>query len=449
MFKSLTENFNKIFDKIKSRGVLTEEQIDSAMRDIRIALLAADVALPVVRDFIAKVKEKANGQEVIKSVSPAQMVIKIINDEMVALLEAGEEESALNLKSTPPVNVLIIGLQGSGKTTASSKLALKLKKQNKKVLLVSLDTYRPAAQDQLAVLAGDIGVESLNIIKDQQPLDITKRAITESKLGGYDVVIYDSAGRLHIDEQMIAEVAAIKKEITPTETLLVIDSMIGQDSVNVANAFQEKLDISGVILSRIDGDSRGGAALSVRHVTGRPIKFLSTGEKPSDFEEFDAKRIAGRILDMGDIVSLVEKTADAIDEEEAKKAAAKLKKGKFDLEDYIAQIKMINKMGGFGNIMGMIPGLSKLKNKIGDGAEAEKILSQQIAIVNSMTLKERKKPDLLNASRKKRVAFGSGTEIQQVNLLLKQFKQISTTLKKTSKMDKKALMRSGIGKLFS
>ncbi len=449
MFQTLTQNLTKIFDKIKGRGALTEEQIDSAMRDIRIALLEADVALPVVREFIANVKERAKGQEVIKSVSPAQMVIKIINDEMVNLLSPTENEAKLNLNSTPPVNILIVGLQGSGKTTASAKLALKLKKQNKHVLLVSLDTYRPAAQDQLAILAKDIGVDSLEIIKEQQPLEITNRALKESKLSGYDVVIYDSAGRLHIDDTMITEVASIKRIIEPTETLLVIDSMIGQDSIAVASAFEEKLSISGVILSRIDGDSRGGAALSVRHVTGKPIKFLSTGEKPSDFEEFDAKRIASRILDMGDILSFVEKAASVIDQNEAEKAAARFKKGKFDLEDYIAQIKMIKKLGGMSSMLSMIPGISKLTNKIGDVNAGDKTLVSQEAIVLSMTRKERMNPSLLNASRRKRIASGSGTTVPQVNVLLKQFMQISTMMKKASKMDQKSLMRSGIGKLFS
>ncbi len=449
MFQTLTQNLTKIFDKIKGRGALTEEQIDSAMRDIRIALLEADVALPVVREFIANVKEKAKGQEVIKSVSPAQMVIKIISDEMINLLAPTDAEAKLNLNSTPPVNILIVGLQGSGKTTASAKLALLLKKQNKNILLVSLDTYRPAAQEQLAILATDIGVDSLEIIKDQKPLEITNRALKESKLSGYDVVIYDSAGRLHIDESMIAEIYAVKKIIEPTETLLVIDSMIGQDSVTVASAFEEKLSISGVILSRIDGDSRGGAALSVRHVTGKPIKFLSTGEKPSDFEEFDAKRITSRILDMGDILSFVEKAASFIDEKEAEKAAARFKKGKFDLDDYIAQIKMIKKLGGMSSMLSMIPGISKLTNKIGDINIGEKILSHQEAIVLSMTKKERRNPSLLNASRRKRIASGSGTTVPQVNVLLKQFIQISTMMKKASKMDQKSLMRSGIGKLFS
>ncbi|MEM6338840.1 MAG: signal recognition particle protein [Pseudomonadota bacterium] len=449
MFQSLTQSLTKIFDKIKGTGALTEEQIDSAMRDIRVALLEADVALPVVREFISNVKEKAKGQEVIKSVSPAQMVIKIINDEMVSFLAPNEDESKLNLSSTPPANLLIVGLQGSGKTTASAKLALKLKEQNKKVLLVSLDTYRPAAQDQLEVLAKDIGVESLPIIKEQKPLEITKRAMSESKLLGFDVVIYDSAGRLHIDEEMIEEVASVKKMVNPTETLLVIDSMIGQDAVTVASTFEEKLSISGVVLSRIDGDSRGGAALSVRHVTGKPIKFLSTGEKPKDFEEFDAKRITSRILDMGDVVSFVEKAASVIDQKEAEKSAARLKKGKFDLNDYISQIKTIRKLGGFGSMMSMLPGVSKFADKLGGGEDGDKMLNVQEAIVLSMTKKERRNPDLLNASRKKRVANGSGTSVQQVNTLLKQFKQISTMMKKASKMDKKSLMRSGIGKLFS
>ena len=449
MFQTLTQNLTKIFDKIKGRGALTEEQIDSAMRDIRIALLEADVALPVVREFIANVKERAKGQEVIKSISPAQMVIKIINDEMINLLSPTENEAKLNLNNTPPVNILIVGLQGSGKTTASAKLALKLKKQNKNILLVSLDTYRPAAQDQLAILAKDIGVNSLEIIKEQTPLEITNRALKESKLSGYDVVIYDSAGRLHIDNTMIAEIASIKKIIEPTETLLVIDSMIGQDSIAVASAFEEKFSISGVILSRIDGDSRGGAALSVRHVTGKPIKFLSTGEKPSDFEEFDAKRIASRILDMGDILSFVEKAANVIDQKEAEKAAARFKKGKFDLDDYIAQIKMIKKLGGMSSMLSMIPGISKLTNKIGDVSVGDKTLVSQEAIVLSMTKKERMNPSLLNASRRKRIASGSGTTVPQVNVLLKQFMQISTMMKKASKMDQKSLMRSGIGKLFS
>jgi signal recognition particle subunit SRP54 len=449
MFQTLTQNLTKIFDKIKGSGILTEAQIDSAMRDIRIALLEADVALPVARDFINLVKEKAKGQDVIKSVSPGQMVVKIINDELIKLLAPSADESQLNLNSAPPVNLMLVGLQGSGKTTASAKLALKLTKQNKKVLLVSLDVYRPAAQEQLEILANSIGVASLEIIKDQLPLEITKRAIKEAKLSGYDIVIYDTAGRLHIDKEMIDEVTNLKDLINPTETLLVIDSMIGQDAVTVASTFDEKLSITGVVLSRIDGDARGGAALSVRYATGKPIKFLSTGEKPSDFENFDASRIASRILGMGDVVSLVEKAASFIDQEEAAKTAAKIKKGKFDLNDYISQIRMIKKMGGFSSMLSMLPGLGKFADKNESSGVNDKILTTQEAIVSSMTKKEQRNPEILNASRRKRIADGSGTSVQQVNVLLKQFQQINTVMKRASKMDPKALMRGGISKLFS
>ena len=449
MFQTLTQNITKIFDKIKSRGLLSEEQIDLAMRDIRIALLEADVALPVIKEFIANVKAKALGLEVIKSISPAQMVIKIINDEMINLLSPKDDEAKLNLSNTPPVNILIVGLQGSGKTTASAKLALRLKKQNKNILLVSLDIYRPAAQEQLAILARSIDVDSLEIVKDEDPLAIATRALKFAKLSGYDVVIYDSAGRLHIDDTMIAEVANIKDIIRPTETLLVIDAMIGQDSVTVASTFEEKLKLTGIILSRIDGDSRGGVALSARHVTGKPIKFLSTGEKTADFEEFDARKIVSRILDMGDILSIVEKAASIIDQKEALIAAERFKKGKFDFDDYIGQIKMIKKLGGMGSMLSMLPGISKFASKIKDAGAGEKLLSQQEAIVLSMTIAERKNPSLLNASRRKRIALGSGTTIQQVNILYKQYMQVSTMMKKASKMDPKSLMRSGIGKLFS
>lgn len=449
MFQTLTQNLTKIFDKIKSSGALTEAQIDSCMRDIRVALLEADVALPVVREFIANIREKAKGEKIIKSVSPAQMVIKIINDEIINLLSVNETESKINLNSTPPVNLLLLGLQGSGKTTAAAKLALRLKAQNKKVMLVSLDIYRPAAQEQLEILAKSIEIGFLSIIRGQLPLEITSRALNESKLLGYDVAIFDTAGTLHIDEKMMDEVTEIKKLINPAETLLVVDSMIGQDSVNIASTFDNKLNITGVILSRIDGDSRGGGALSIRHITGKPIKFLSTGEKPSDFEEFNASRMASRILDMGDIVSFVEKAASIIDKQEAEKTAAKLKKGKFDLNDYISQIKTIKKLGGFSSIVSMLPGMSKLSEKINNSVVSDKILIHQEAIVLSMTKKERKNLDIINASRKKRIAGGSGTTVQQVNIMLKQFTQISTIMKRASKMDSKSLMRSGIGKLFS
>ncbi|MCP5369987.1 MAG: signal recognition particle protein [Rickettsiaceae bacterium] len=449
MFKALTDNLTKIFDKIRSTGTISEAQINESMRDIRIALLEADVSLPVIKEFIENIKIKAQGAEIIKSVSPGQMIIKIIHNELISLLSSEEGLYQLNLNTTPPANILLVGLQGSGKTTASAKLALKLKQQNKKVLLVSLDIYRPAAQEQLEILAKSIGVDSLPIIHEQKPSDIVQRALREAKLSLYDVVIYDSAGRLHIDHQMIDEVKFIKQLINPVETLLVIDSMMGQDSITVATKFNQELDLSGVILSRIDGDSKGGAALSVKSSIKKPIKFLSTGEKLADLENFDPERIASRILDMGDIVSLVEKASSLIDKEKAQETADKLKKGNFDLNDYIAQIKMIRKLGGFGSIMKMIPGISKITNQLNTNQNQDKLLNQTEAIVLSMTKKERKNPDLLNASRKKRIASGSGTNVQQVNMLIQQYTQISKMLKKASKMDQKSFLRSGFGKFFS
>lgn len=449
MFKTLTQNLTKIFDRLVSSGILTEAQIDAAMRDIRVALLESDVALPVIKDFIAEVKQKALGQEVIKSVSPGQMIIKIIHEEMINLLASSESDTKLNLNSKPPVNLLMVGLQGSGKTTASGKLALRLKNQNKKSLLVSLDTYRPAAQEQLAILASSVGIDSLPIVKGEKPLDIVKRAIAEAKLSAYDVVIYDTAGRTQIDKDMMNEALAIKKIVEPTETLLVIDSMTGQDAVVTASSFNEKLEISGLILSRIDGDSKGGAALSVKYITKKPIKFLSSGEKLTDLEEFNAERLASRILDMGDIISFVEKAASIVDREEAEKTAAKLKKGKFDLNDYMQQMRSIKKMGGFGSILSMLPGSGKIMDQIDQSKLNGKIIEHQEAIILSMTPKERKNPDMINASRRKRIAAGAGTTVQKVNILLKQHKQISEMMKKASKMNPKNLLRSGIGKLFS
>jgi signal recognition particle subunit SRP54 len=449
MFQALTTNLNKIFDKIKSRGALTESQIDEAMRDIRIALLEADVALPVARDFINSVKEKAIGREVIKAISPGQMVVKIIHEELINILSSPPEETALNLKVNPPANLLMVGLQGGGKTTASAKLALKLKNQNKKVLLVSLDTYRPAAQEQLEILARSINIDSLPIVKGQFPIDIAKRALDEGKLSAYDVVIYDTAGRLHIDNEMIDEAQKLKSLLNPIETILVVDSMIGQDAVTIASNFEQKLGITGVILSRIDGDSRGGAALSIKHVTNKPIKFLSAGEKLTALEEFNAERLASRILDMGDIIAFVEKTASVIDQKEAEKTANKLKKGKFDLDDYLSQLKTIQKIGGLGGMMNFLPGVNKIMDKIDRSKIDEKLLLRQEAIILSMTKKERRNYEILNASRKKRIADGSGTSVQQVNTLLKQYRQISEMMKKVSKMNPKNLMRGAIGKLFS
>lgn len=447
MFESLIQNLTKTFDKIKGKGAITEKQITSTMRDIRISLLESDVALPIVRNIITNIHQKAKDRKVIESVSPSQMIIKIVNDEIVNLLSPGNNnEASLQLTGSRPVNILVVGLQGSGKTTASMKLALKIKSQNKKVLLVSLDTYRPAAREQLEILAKSIGVHSLHIIKEESPTEITTRAISKSKLLGYDVVIYDTAGRLHVDKTMLQEAVDIQKMVSAKETLLVIDSMIGQDAMNIASIYEEHLHISGIILSRIDGDARGGAALSIRHATGKPIKFLSTGEKAQDFEIFNAKQIASRILDTGDVLSLVEKAASVINQKEAENSAKKLKKGTFDLNDYILQIKTIRQLGGFSTMIKMIPGISKWRKSLeGNADDSHQLFKIQEAIVLSMTKREIQNPSLLNASRKRRIAMGSGSTVQQINRLLKQFKQISTTIKKVSTMDKKSLIRTGIG----
>jgi signal recognition particle subunit SRP54 len=450
MFQSLTGSLNKIFDRLRSSGTLSEVQIDMAMKDIRVALIEADVALAVVDDFIAQVKVKALGQEVIRSVSPGQMVIKIIYDEIVNVLSLPPKEADLQHKTKYPQTILMIGLQGSGKTTASGKLALKFKNEGKKVLLVSLDTYRPAAQEQLQILASSIEVDSLEIIENNKQVDIINRALSKSKF--YDIVIYDSAGRLHIDDQMILELSDVKELIQPVETLLVVDSMIGQSAVAIASNFDQKLNITGIVLSRIDGDAKGGAALSIKHVTNKPIKYLSSGEKLSTLEVFDPKRIASRILDMGDIVSFVEKAASAIDEAEAEKATARLQQGKFNFNDFLSQLRAIKKFGegGIAGIIGMLPGASKIIDKVKESKlNDKKLVLQQEAIILSMTKKERKNPDILHASRKQRIAKGSGTTVQQINSLIKQYQSIKDTIKRLNKMDHKSLMRSGIDKLFS
>lgn len=447
MFESLSSNLNKVFDKLRGRGMLNEQDVDAAMREIRIALLEADVALPVAKEFIATVKEKAIGQEVLKSISPGQMVVKIVYDHLKDIL--GSEQSALNLVTTPPAIVMMVGLQGSGKTTSTAKIALRLKnKQNKKTLLASLDVRRPAAQQQLATLGQQVGVATLPIIAGETPVQITRRAMEMGRLEGYDVVMLDTAGRLHIDSELMQELQEVKTLSQPIETLLVADSLTGQDAVNVAREFNGQVGVTGIVLTRIDGDGRGGAALSMRQVTGCPIKFLGVGEKPSDMEEFYPERIASRILDMGDVISLVEKAAETINEQEAIDLAKKVKKGKFDLEDLASQIKNLKKMGGISSLMGMLPGIGKLKKQISESEVDESILNKQLAIISSMTYKERKTPDILNASRRRRIAAGSGTTIQEVNQLLKRFKDMGTMMKKISKMDKKTLMRSGMGKML-
>ncbi|MBP5399684.1 MAG: signal recognition particle protein [Alphaproteobacteria bacterium] len=427
MFDSLTDKLGGIFAKITSRGVLNEQDINDAMREIRIALLEADVALPVVKDFINHVKEQSLGEKVIKSITPGQMVVKIVHDELVKIL--GDENNELNLQTVPPAVILMVGLQGSGKTTTSAKLA-KFLGTKRKVLLASLDVYRPAAQQQLEQLAHQISGNSLPIVAGEKPPEITARALDSAKKGGFDVLILDSAGRLHIDEEMMQELVAVKKLANPVETLLVADALMGQDACNVAKTFNEQLNISGIVLTRIDGSSRAGAALSMRMVANVPIKFLGTGEKIEEFEVFHPDRIAGRILGQGDVVSLVETAISKIDREEADKMAQQMLKGKFDLNDMLAQFKQIQKLGSLGSIMSMIPGISKFKNQIENAGIGDNLIKKQEAIILSMTKLERKNPDIIKASRKKRIAAGAGVEVHEVNKLLKQYDQMSLMMKK-------------------
>lgn len=446
MFASLSDRLGSVFSGLRKRGTLTEADIDAALREVRIALLEADVALPVVKDFTKSLKEKAVGAEVIKSVSPAQMVIKLVQDHLTELL--GEEHQDLNLNAVPPVVVLMVGLQGSGKTTSTGKLAKILKeKRGKKVLLASLDVQRPAAQEQLEVLSKQVNVGGLPIVKGESPLAITKRALEAARLEGYDVLMLDTAGRLHIDEELMTELAEVKALAKPTETLLVADSLTGQDAVTIAEEFHGKIGVTGIILTRIDGDARGGAALSMRHVTGQPIKFMGTGEKLDNLEPFHPKRIASRILDMGDVVSLVERAAEAINKEDAEEMQARFEQGQFDLNDLAAQLKNMKKMGGIGSLMGMLPGMGAMKQQMEQLQNMDdKPLVKVEAMISSMTPKERKNPKLLNASRRKRIAAGSGTTVQDINRLIKQWQQMADMMKKFRKMGKKGMSRPGMMK---
>lgn len=427
MFESLTAKLTEAFSKITSRGVLSEKDIDDAMREIRIALLEADVSLPVVKEFIVRVKEQALGEKVVKSVQPGQMVVKIVHDELQKLL--GDENSALNFNAPAPVCFLMVGLQGSGKTTTAAKIAMKLKK-NKRTLLASLDVYRPAAQEQLAQLGRQAGIDVLPVIKDEKPLEITKRALNEAKKGVYDLLILDTAGRLQIDETLMEEAAAVKKLANPAETLLVADALIGQEACNVAKEFNEKIGITGLVLTRIDGSSRAGAALSMKMVSGAPIKFLGTGEKLEEIEEFHADRLAGRILGQGDVVSLVEKAIENVDKEAAEKMAGKMLKGSFDLNDMLEQMRQMKKLGSMGSILGMLPGLSKFKSQIEESGVCDNLMKKQEAIILSMTKEERTHPEILKASRKRRIALGSGVNVHDVNVLLKSYEQMSGMMKK-------------------
>ncbi|QNM83096.1 signal recognition particle protein [Sphingomonas sabuli] len=438
MFDNLSDRLSGVFDKLRGRGALSETDVRSAMREVRVALLEADVALPVARDFVDKATEKAIGQEVLRSVTPGQMVVKIVHDQLVETL--GADTSELRVDVNPPAVVMMVGLQGSGKTTTTAKLAKRLtEKQRKKVLMASLDVARPAAQEQLAVLGRQASVDTLPIIAGQQPVDIARRAVQAARLQAYDVVLLDTAGRLHVDEQLMGEMKAVAAATSPTETLLVVDSLTGQDAVNVAKGFAADVDLTGVVLTRLDGDARGGAALSMRAVTGQPIKFAGVGEGLEALEAFHPERIAGRILGMGDVVSLVERAAETIQVEDAEKLAAKMAKGKFDLDDLRTQIAQMQRMGGLGALANMLPGMKGMKGAM-EKAQDTKALVHLEAMMSSMTARERARPELINAKRKIRIAKGSGTTVQEVNKLLKMHQEMSTAMKRLKKM-------GGLGKL--
>jgi len=438
MFDTLSDRLGSVFDRLRGRGALSEADVRAAMREVRVALLEADVALPVARDFVDQVTEKAVGQEVLRSVTPGQMVVKYVHDALIETL--GAETAELHLNVTPPAVIMMVGLQGSGKTTTTAKLAKRLaEREGKRVLMASLDVARPAAQEQLAVLGRQTSVDTLPIVPGQQPVDIARRALQSAKLQGYDVVMLDTAGRFHVDDQLMGEMKAVAVASNPAETLLVVDALTGQDAVNVAKGFAGEVDLSGVILTRMDGDARGGAALSMRAVTGKPIKFAGVGEALDKLEAFHPERVAGRILGMGDVVSLVERAAETIQVEEAEKLAAKMAKGKFDLDDLWAQLRQMQRMGGFGALAGMMPGLKGMKGAM-DQAQNSKALVHMEAMLSSMTAKERAKPEIINAKRKIRVAKGSGTTVQEINKLLKMHQEMSTAMKRLKKM-------GGLGKL--
>ena len=428
MFDGLSGRLSGIFDRLKGRGALSEADVTEAMREVRRALLEADVALDVVRSFTDKVRARAIGAEVIKSVTPGQMVVKIVHDTLVETL--GSEAEPIDLSAVPPVPILMVGLQGSGKTTSTAKIARRLTdRMKKKVLMASLDTRRPAAMEQLAILGKQVGVETLPIVAGQSAVQIARRAVEAARLGGYDVVMLDTAGRTTVDEALMAEVAEVKAATNPHEVLLVADALTGQDAVNTAKAFEGRVGLTGIVLTRVDGDGRGGAALSMRAVTGKPIKLIGTGEKTDALDDFHPGRIANRILGMGDIVSLVEKAAETIDQVEAQRIADKMRKGKFDLEDLRAQLQQMAKLGGMGGLMGMLPGVAKFKDQIEKANLDETVFKRMVAIINSMTPKERANPDLLKNSRKKRIAAGSGTSAEEINKLLKMHRGMADMMK--------------------
>ncbi|KQT82222.1 signal recognition particle protein [Aurantimonas sp. Leaf443] len=446
MFDSLQDRLGSILNGLTGRGALSDADVAAALREVRRALLEADVSLEVVRSFTDRVREKAVGAQIVKSIKPGQMVVKIVHDELVATL--GSDQVSIDLNAPAPVTIMMVGLQGSGKTTTSAKIAKRItEKQRRKVLMASLDTRRPAAQEQLRILGEQTGVATLPIVAGQSPVEIASRAAQAARLGGYDVLILDTAGRTHIDEPLMAEMAEIKAATRPHEILLVADSLTGQDAVNLARSFDERVGISGIVLTRVDGDGRGGAALSMRAVTGKPIKLLGTGEKMDALEDFHPSRIADRILGMGDIVSLVERAAETIDAEKAAAMAKKMQAGKFDLNDLADQIRQMQKMGGMGGLMGMMPGMGKVKDQMAAAGLDDKLLKRQLAIVSSMTADERANPDLLKHSRKKRIAAGSGTSSADINKLLKMHRQMADVMKSMGKGGKGGMMQKLMGGL--
>ncbi len=433
MFENLSERLSGVFDRLTKQGSLSEEDVKTALREVRVALLEADVSLPVARDFVKKVQDQATGQSVLKSITPGQQVIKIVHDALIDTLRGEGDPGALKIDNAP-APILMVGLQGSGKTTTTAKLAKRLtERDGKRVLMASLDVNRPAAMEQLAILGTQIGVDTLPIVKGEDPVAIAKRAKTQASLGGYDVYMLDTAGRLHIDAELIAQAAAVRDAVNPRETLLVVDGLTGQDAVNVATEFDDKIGVTGVVLTRMDGDGRGGAALSMRAVTGKPIRFVGLGEKMDAIETFEAERIAGRILGMGDIVSLVEKAQQTIEAEQAERMMKRFQKGQFNMNDLRMQLEQMQKMGGMESVMGMMPGMGKMAKQVQDAGFDDKIIARQIALIQSMTKKERANPQILQASRKKRIARGAGLEVSQLNQLLKMHRQMADMMKKMGK----------------
>jgi len=445
MFESLSERLGGVFDRLTKQGALSADDVTAALREVRVALLEADVSLPVAREFIKRVQVKATGSAVTKSITPGQQVVKIVHDELIATLRGDEDPGRLKIDN-PPAPVLMVGLQGSGKTTTTAKLARRLKeREGKRVLMASLDTNRPAAMEQLAILGGQIGVDTLPIVKGESAVQIAKRAKSQATLGGYDVYLLDTAGRLHIDEVLMDEVQAVRDAVNPRETLLVVDGLTGQDAVNVATEFEGKVGITGVVLTRMDGDGRGGAALSMRAVTGKPIRFVGLGEKTDALETFEAERVAGRILGMGDIVALVERAQATLEAEQAERMMKRFQKGQFNMNDLKSQLEQMLKMGGMQSVMGMMPGMGKMSKQAEAAGFDDKMLKRQIALIQSMTKKERANPDLLQASRKKRIAFGAGLDVAELNKLLKMHRQMADVMKK---MGKGGMLKQAMASMF-